>query len=130
MPPLLRITNMANIILSAKSSSDWSHNELVALNITITPESTAQFFGRDLPSVDHLDPNLFIPYEQWREVKNNCAVHNILSYMGQLMENTNSSELIINMYTINMFQALNFASNNCIVVERYPIPLIMQSSSC
>ncbi|KAG6902684.1 hypothetical protein C0995_012824 [Termitomyces sp. Mi166 len=130
MPPLLRITNMANIILSAKSGSDWSHNELAALDITITPESTAQFFGCDLPSVNHLDPNLFIPYKQWHKVKNNCAVHNVLSYMGQLMENTNSPKLIVNMYTTNIFQALDFDSNNCIVVEHYPIPLMMQGSSC
>ncbi|KAG6884527.1 hypothetical protein C0995_010164 [Termitomyces sp. Mi166 len=117
---------MANMILSAKSGSNWSHNELAALNITITPESTAQFFGCDLPSVDHLDPNLFIPYKRWHEVKNNCAVHNILSCMGQLMENTNSPESIVDMYTTNMFQALNFNSNDRIMVEHYPMPLMMQ----
>ena len=52
---------MANIIRSAKSGSDWLANELVAYNITVQRQGVAIFFGRELGSIHHLDPNLLPP---------------------------------------------------------------------
>jgi hypothetical protein len=49
---------MANIIYSAKPASKWSKNELSAYNITIQTQSVIDFFGHELRSIDHLDPNL------------------------------------------------------------------------
>jgi len=49
---------MANIIRSAKPSSQWSTDELSAYNITIQTQSVVDFFGHELRSIDHLDPNL------------------------------------------------------------------------
>ena len=41
---------MANLIRTAKSSSDWTAYELKAYNIEIVPQDKAQFFGAaDLP---------------------------------------------------------------------------------
>ena len=36
---------MAQLIRSAKSGSDWSHNELIAFNIVIQDVNAATFFG-------------------------------------------------------------------------------------
>ncbi|KAJ7115539.1 hypothetical protein C8R43DRAFT_1113028 [Mycena crocata] len=48
---------MSQIILSAKSGSDWTDNELHALNITISPLSPTSFFGTQLPAAT-VDPIL------------------------------------------------------------------------
>ena len=50
---------MANLIRSAKSGNDWSTNELLAYNITVQCQDVSDFFGHELGSIDHLDPNLF-----------------------------------------------------------------------
>jgi hypothetical protein len=39
------LDDMANIIRSARSGSDWSENELVAFNIRIDTVDAATFFG-------------------------------------------------------------------------------------
>ncbi|KAI5983897.1 hypothetical protein EDD15DRAFT_2178197 [Pisolithus albus] len=45
---------MATITRNAKSSNDWTVNELDAYNISIVPEDCATFFGTDvLPLLDH-----------------------------------------------------------------------------
>ena len=51
-------STMANITRSAKPGSQWSTNELSAYNITVRRQSVVDFFGHELPSIDHLDPNL------------------------------------------------------------------------
>ncbi|KAJ4465181.1 hypothetical protein C8J55DRAFT_441351 [Lentinula edodes] len=38
---------MANLLRSAKSSSDWTQNELRAYNITVQWQDAATFFGVD-----------------------------------------------------------------------------------
>jgi hypothetical protein len=50
---------MANLIRSPKSGSDWTTNELIAYNITVTTQSPREFFLRnpEPPLVD-LDPSL------------------------------------------------------------------------
>jgi hypothetical protein len=50
---------MANIIRSAKSSNDWSYNELIAYNITVVSQSPQDFFRTNTePSLDDIDPSL------------------------------------------------------------------------
>ncbi|KAH9970010.1 hypothetical protein BGW80DRAFT_1562443 [Lactifluus volemus] len=50
---------MANLIRSAKSSSDWSCNDLVAYNITVVAQSPEDFFCTNTePSLDDIDPSL------------------------------------------------------------------------
>ena len=49
---------MANIFRLAKSGSDWTSNELLAYNITIERQDALRFFGHDLGTIDHLDPDL------------------------------------------------------------------------
>ena len=52
---------MAQLVRSAKSSSNWSAAELFAYNISIIPTSPAVFFQSSPdPSVDHLDPAILI----------------------------------------------------------------------
>ncbi|KAJ7082378.1 hypothetical protein B0H15DRAFT_852732 [Mycena belliarum] len=48
---------MSQIILSAKSGSDWTENELAALKITISALEPADFFGGPLP-LPGVDPIL------------------------------------------------------------------------
>ncbi|KAF8476649.1 hypothetical protein DFH94DRAFT_672287 [Russula ochroleuca] len=51
---------MANTIRSAKDGKDWTSNELLAYNITVSYESPDTFYGMPLPTVESLglDPNL------------------------------------------------------------------------
>jgi hypothetical protein len=45
-----------NLIRSAKSSSDWTGNELIAYNITISSLPPDKFFPTPDPSLEHIDP--------------------------------------------------------------------------
>jgi hypothetical protein len=48
---------MANLLRTAKSSSNWTAHELEAYNIVIVPQNKVQFFGTDeLP--DPTEPSL------------------------------------------------------------------------
>jgi len=47
---------MANVIRSAKSGSDWTANELIAYNITISSLLPTEFFSTPDPSLDGIDP--------------------------------------------------------------------------
>jgi hypothetical protein len=49
---------MANLIRTAKSSRDWCTNEVLAYRMTLLRQDASEFFGRELGSIDHLDPNL------------------------------------------------------------------------
>ncbi|KAH9003456.1 hypothetical protein EDB86DRAFT_3062906 [Lactarius hatsudake] len=49
---------MANLIRSPKSGSDWTTNELIAYNITVTTWSPQQFHWYPKPSLVGLDPTL------------------------------------------------------------------------
>jgi hypothetical protein len=42
---------MTNVILSAKSGSDWTDNELVGLNIEVNNVPAPTFFGQGLPNL-------------------------------------------------------------------------------
>ncbi|KXN85097.1 hypothetical protein AN958_11701 [Leucoagaricus sp. SymC.cos] len=48
-----------NFIRPAKSGSDWSKNELIAYNISVSPVPAEEFFlSVAESSLDHLDPNI------------------------------------------------------------------------
>ena len=76
---------MANIIRSAKPGSQWSNNELSAYNITIQTQSVIDFFGQELPSIDHLDPNLLFSIQSNPPTRppNGTSV-DTLSFLNQL----------------------------------------------
>ena len=52
---------MANIPRSAKSAGDWTTNDLLDYNITVSSQTPDESYGQPLPtiaSLSSLDPNL------------------------------------------------------------------------
>ena len=73
---------MANLIRSAKSGNDWSTNELLAYNITVQRQDVSDFFGHELGSIDHLDPNLFSSADPTTAIDLSQETYRFLVYLN------------------------------------------------
>ena len=113
---------MANALRSAKSGSDWSRNELLAYNITISSVTPNQFFhhGAD-PSLDHLDPAILNASPGSDDPSLSEVVAEYLGYLD--LATTATQESAIDDFAVHTLRLLGFNERNTLVRTRYVIPL-------
>ncbi|KAG1831308.1 hypothetical protein EV424DRAFT_188257 [Suillus variegatus] len=84
---------MANLIRSAKSSSDWTFYDLLAYNITVVPLAPEQFFPQNPgPLLEGLDPSLLNSSLDDKNFSDPNISDAIFKYLGYLGLATNPTE--------------------------------------
>ena len=112
---------MANLIRSAKSSSDWTDNELITYNITITSISPSKFFPMPDLSLDLIDPAILdSPAGATDPAISNVAAE----YLGYLdLAARATQENFINDFTAETLKLLGYNERGTTVSTCYIIPL-------
>ncbi|KAN0079918.1 hypothetical protein V8E55_009484 [Tylopilus felleus] len=113
---------MAQLIRSAKSSSDWTDAELLAYNISITPTSPAVFFqSAPDPPLDHLDPAILTSPIYADDPNLSDATADYLGYLDLATHATQESA--IDDFAAATLKLLGFNERHATVATRYIIPL-------
>ena len=112
-----------NFIRSAKSGDDWSKNELIAYNISISPVPAEEFFSSVAePSLDHLDPNILTaPIGESKSANLSNAVIKYLSYLDLAVKATQES--FINDFAARTLDLLEYDERGTVISTRFAIPL-------
>ena len=117
-----------NFIRSAKSGSDWSSNELLAYNISISGVAPEAFFSSVAePSLDHLDPNILTAPPGAEDANISDAVIAYLGYLDIAISATQQSS--IDDFAVRALDLLGFNERGTIVATRYVIPLTICGDS-
>jgi hypothetical protein len=117
---------MANLIRSPKSGSDWTTNELIAYNITVTAQSPQEFFRRNPePSLAGVDPSLIDSAVDADNVPDST-----FEYLTHLDLATNAGqESFIDDFARETLRILGFAERGLALSTRYITPLTICGDS-
>lgn len=116
-----------DFIRSAKSGSDWSKNELIAYNISVSPVPVEEFFSSVAePSLDHLDPNILTAPAGADGPNLSDAVIAYLGYLDLAARVTQESSIDFAVRTLDL---LGFNERGIVVATRYAIPLTICADS-
>jgi hypothetical protein len=97
---------MANIIRSAKSGGDWTHNETEAYNIHLSFQDAATFFGvahLPAPTID----NEILTVEDANDTVSD-ANYDLLSLLDIAMDASNLQESAVDDFAVSLFHALGY----------------------
>ncbi|KAG2352729.1 hypothetical protein BDR07DRAFT_1436306 [Suillus spraguei] len=110
----------ARLIRSAKSGSDWTFNDLMAYNITVTPQSPEQFFRQDHGTpLEGVDPSLLNSSLDDENISDA-----VFEYLGHLDLATNATrESFIDAFAQKTLQILGFVERGLILTARHNNPL-------
>jgi len=98
---------MANIIRTAKSGSDWTVNELDAYNITIVPQNSSTFFGRDiLPLPNH---HLDLTERLTADEMENEDSYQVVRYMDLAMDPIPGEESAVDDFAMHLLRTMGYA---------------------
>jgi len=111
---------MANLIRSPKSGSDWTDNELIAYNITVTAQSPQEFFLRNPESpLVGVDPSLIDSPVDAENVPDHT-----FQYLTHLdLVTSAGQESLIDDFARETLRLLGFAERGLALSTRYIIPL-------
>jgi hypothetical protein len=117
------LTDMSQLIRSAKSASDWTVNELRAYNITIVYQDTATFFetpNLPLPAIHEgvltaPDPNDAVEDD----------VYQLLKHMDLAMSRSPAEESAVDDFAVVLLRALGYTRRGRVLRTRKDIPLII-----
>jgi hypothetical protein len=125
---LVNLNIIMNFIRSAKSGSDWSKNELIAYNISVSPVLAEEFFSSVAePSLDHLDPNILTAPAGAEGANLSDAVIAYLGYLDLAVSATQESS--IDDFAVRTLDLLGFNERGTVVATRYAIPLTICADS-
>ncbi|KAH9026747.1 hypothetical protein EDB85DRAFT_161849 [Lactarius pseudohatsudake] len=110
---------MANLIRSPKSGSDWTTNELIAYNITVTTWSPQQFHWYPKPSLVGLDPALIDSAVDAENVPDHTFRY--LTHLD-LATNTGQKSLIAD-FSRETLRLLGYEERGLVLGTRYTIPM-------
>jgi hypothetical protein len=116
---------MANLLRIAKSGNNWTTAELDAYNITIVPQSKAEFFGTtDFP--DPTEPSMlgFMTNES-RETATDKKTKQLLHYLNLVMNPKIGLEAAVDNFAAELLRALEYDDNDRIVFIRHAIPFLI-----
>lgn len=112
---------MANLIRSAKSSRDWTENELLSYNITISSPPPNEFFPIPDPSFNHIDPAILTsPPGDANPVLSDAAA-GYLGYLDLAVKATPESFIVD--FAAEAVKLLGFNERHTTVSTRFIIPL-------
>jgi hypothetical protein len=113
------IDNMAGIIRSAKSGSDWTENELFAYNITVKTQSPVDFFGSAPSStLEHVDPHFL--REPTEDVSD--ETYRLFQYLDLATRANNGQESAIDDFAKEILRLSGFEERGTLLRSRYAIP--------
>ena len=115
---------MTNIIRSAKSGSHWTHNELLAYRITVTPIQPQAFFGQeaDPPLTGLVDPALLTcPVNPKESPHLSDASYYFLRHLYDAT--TSSQESAVDDFARELLRVVGFIERGLILRNRFIIPL-------
>ncbi|CAA7263532.1 unnamed protein product [Cyclocybe aegerita] len=116
---------MANLLRTAKSGSNWTTAELDAYNITVVPQTKAEFFGtNDFP--DPTEPSLlgFMKNES-RETATEKKTKQLLHYLDLAMDPKMGQEAAVANFAAELLRGLEYDDNDRIVFIRHAIPFLI-----
>ena len=117
-----------NFIRSAKPGSDWSKNELIAYNISVSLVPAEEFFCSVAePSLEHLDPNIFTAPAGADGANLSDAVVSYLGYLDLAVNATQESS--IDDFAVRTLDLLGFNERGTVLATRYAIPLTICADS-
>ncbi|KAK0457755.1 uncharacterized protein EV420DRAFT_476448 [Desarmillaria tabescens] len=116
---------MANIIRSAKSSNDWTSNDLVAYNIAVHRQSADAFFGYTPNTIpDGIDPAFLTatvpPHENLSD-----HTYRLLQYLHIATHASSNQESAINDFAKELLHLLGFEERGTVLRSRYSIPFMI-----
>lgn len=117
---------MANLIRSAKSSSDWTFYDLLAYNITVVPLAPEQFFPQNPgPLLEDLDPSLLnssLDDNNFSDPNISDAIFEYLGYLGLATNPT--QECFMDTFALETLHILGFNKRLLLTMHR-SIPLFI-----
>ena len=111
---------MANVI---RSGSDWCDNELVAYNITVQRQDPVTFFGQELGSINHLDPNLLCSADPTLATGLSKYTYRFLAYLDLASQANRGQESAIDDFAKSVLEVTGFDECGTTLRTRYDIPL-------
>lgn len=116
---------MANIFRTAKSGNNWTTAELDAYNITIVPQSKAEFFGtNDFP--DPTEPSMLgFTTNESRETATDKKTKQLIHYLDLAMDPKISLQAAVDNFAAELLRGLEYHDNDRIVFIRYAIPFLI-----
>ena len=116
---------MANIFRTAKSGNNWTTAELDAYNITIVPQSKAEFFGtNDFP--DPTEPSMLgFTTNESRETATDKKTKQLIHYLDLAMDPKISLQAAVDNFAAELLRGLEYDDNDRIVFIRYAIPFLI-----
>ena len=109
---------------AAQNRGAWSTNELFAYNITIQTQSVVAFFGHEPHSIDHLDPNIFPPFNPSTSVPTSIPMETrrFLGYL-HLISQPSAEDSMFNDFANSVLEVTNFEQQiGTILIRRHRIP--------
>jgi len=117
---------MANLIRSAKSGSDWTTNDLLAYNISVSSQSPNNFYGQPLPTVESLsslDPNLLSGTLDTQGLSD--GTYRLLQYLDLASRANSGQESAIDDFAREILRTLGYEKRGLLLRSRYAIPLMI-----
>ena len=120
---------MATLPRSAKSSSDWTRNELLAYNITVSSQSPEAFYLQPLPELASLatdsgfDPNLLSGTLSTQGLSR--ETHRLLEYLDMASRPNSNQESAVHDFAKEILRALGYELRGSILRTRHTIPLLI-----
>ena len=121
---------MANLIRSAKSGSEWTVNDLLAYNITVSSQSPEIFYGQPLPPVKNLsklDPYLISGTLGTRGLSG--ETRRVLRYLDLASRTDLSQETAILDFAREILRVVGYEKDPLLLRSRYAIPLVICAST-
>jgi hypothetical protein len=120
--------NFSSLFRSPKSGRDWTANELIAYNITVTTQSPQEFFLRNPePSLVGLDPSLIDSAVDAENVPDQTFRY--LTQLDLATSHSASQESLINDFSRETLRLLGFEERGLALSTRYIIPLTICGDS-
>ncbi|KAG2138825.1 hypothetical protein BD769DRAFT_1433148 [Suillus cothurnatus] len=110
------------LIRSAKSGSDWTFNDLMVYNITVTPQSPEQFFRQNHGTLlEGVDPSLLNSSLDDENISD--AVFEYLGHLELATNATQESFIKFNAFAQKTLEILGFVERGLILTTYHNIPL-------
>jgi hypothetical protein len=116
---------MANLVRSAKSGSEWTTNDLLAYNITVSSQPPEIFYGQPLPPTENLnklDPYLISSTLGTRGLSDETL--RILRYLDLASRVDLGQESAVHDFTREILRVLGY-EKHALLLSRYAVPLLI-----
>ena len=120
---------MATLPRSAKSSSAWTTNDLLAYNITVSSQSPETFYSEPLPDIANLatfydiDPNLLSGTLGTQGLSN--ETYCLLEYLDLASRPNSDQESAVHDFAREILRALRYELRGSLLRSRHTIPLLI-----